>query len=66
MNIVMYIIGFVLFAAYCCFMAWSINYGNKKQEQTNNYANLSDPVDMDGMGNFSRFPKDMEDKNKDN
>ena len=37
----------------------------KKQEQTNNYANLSDPVDMDGMGNFSRFPKDMEDKNKD-
>ncbi len=65
MNIVMYTIGFVLFAAYCCFMAWSINYGNKKQEQTNNYANLSDPVDMDGMGNFSRFPKDMEDKNKD-
>ena len=65
MNIVMYIIGFVLFAAYCCFMAWSINYGNKKQEQTNTYANLSDPVDMDGMGNFSRFPKDMEDKNKD-
>lgn len=65
MNIVMYIIGFVLFAAYCCFMAWSINYGNKKQEHTNNYANLSDPVDMDGMGNFSRFPKDMEDKNKD-
>ena len=61
----MYIIGFVLFAAYCCFMAWSINYGNKKQEQTNNYANQSDPVDMDGMGNFSRFPKDMEDKNKD-
>jgi hypothetical protein len=46
-------------------MAWSINYGNKKQDQTNNYANLSDPVDMDGMGNFSRFPKDMEDKNKD-
>ena len=65
MNIVMYIIGFVLFAAYCCFMAWSINYGNKKQEQTKKDANQSDPVDMDGMGNFSRFPKDMEDKNKD-
>ena len=24
-------------------MAWSSNYGNKKQEQTNNYANLSRP-----------------------
>ncbi len=46
-------------------MAWSINYGNKKQEETNNYADLSDPVDMDGMGNFSRFPKDMGEKNKD-
>ncbi|MDG1046408.1 MAG: hypothetical protein P8P81_07365 [Bacteroidia bacterium] len=64
MNVVMYIIGFILFGAYCCFMAWSISYGNKKQEETNNYANLSDPTDMDGMGNFSRFPKDMANKNK--
>ena len=64
MNVVMYIIGFILFGAYCCFMAWSISYGNKKQEETNNYANLSDPTDMDGMGNFSRFTKDMENKNK--
>lgn len=64
MNVVMYIIGFILFGAYCCFMAWSIRYGNKKQEETSNYANLSDPTDMDGMGNFSRFPKGIEEKNK--
>mgnify|MGYP000002671199 CR=1 FL=1 len=64
MNVVMYIIGFILFGAYCCFMMWSIRYGNRKQDETNNYANLSDPTDMDGMGNFSRFPKDMEEKNK--
>jgi hypothetical protein len=64
MNIIMYIVGFILFVAYCCFMAWSIHYGNRKQEETNNYANLSDPTDMDGMGNFSRFPKDIEERKK--
>jgi|TARA_B100000497_G_scaffold14348_1_gene16524 hypothetical protein len=45
-------------------MAWSIRYGNRKQEETNNYADLSDPTDIDGMGNFSRFPKDIEERNK--
>ena len=64
MNIIMYIVGFILFLAYCCFMVWSIRYGNRKQEETNNYANLSDLTDMDGMGNFSRFPKDINERNK--
>ena len=64
MNIIMYIVGFILFLAYCFFMVWSIRYGNRKQEETNNYANLSDPTDMDGMGNFSRFPKDINERNK--
>ena len=64
MNIIMYIVGFILFLAYCCFMVWSIRYGNRKQEETNNYANLSDPTDMDGMGNFSRFPKYINERNK--
>ena len=64
MNIIMYIVGFILFLAYCSFMVWSIRYGNRKQEETNNYANLSDPTDMDGMGNFSRFPKDINERNK--
>ena len=33
MNVVMYIIGFILFGAYCCFMAWSISYGNKNKKR---------------------------------
>ena len=63
MNITLYIVGFVLFGAYCCFMAWSISYGNRKQSQTNNYANLSDPLDNDGMGNVSRSSDDIEERN---
>ncbi|MFB1003808.1 MAG: hypothetical protein QMC70_06700 [Bacteroidia bacterium] len=60
MNIALYIVGFILFGSYCGFMVWSISYGNRKQNETNNYANLSDPVDKDGMGKVRRLPDDTE------
>jgi len=52
----MYVVGFVIFSAYIWFTIWNINYGSQKQEEErpDNY----DVMDMDGMGNFSRFPKD--------
>lgn len=56
MSFSMYVVGFVIFSAYIWFTIWNINYGSQKQEEErpDNY----DVMDMDGMGNFSRFPKD--------
>lgn len=56
MNAVMYITGSVIFLTYLGLLTWSIRYGSRRQEETNNYANLHDRIDTDGMGNFSRFP----------
>ena len=52
----MFVIGFIIFLFYVYFLIWNIFYSNKKQRQENNYANKSDEMDNDGMGNFSRFP----------
>ena len=62
MNATLYIVGFVLFGAYCCFMAWSISYSNRKQSQTNNYANLSDPLDKDEKRNIRQSSDDFEER----
>ena len=53
----MYIVGFVIFGLYMWFTIWNINNGVKetKDETISNY---SDAMDMDGMGNFSRFPEE--------
>lgn len=56
MSFSMYIVGFVIFAVYMYFTIWNINNGSKKQEETR--LDQYDVMDMDGMGNFSRFPKD--------
>ena len=56
MGLGMFIIGFIIFLFYVYFLIWNIFYSNKKQRQENNYANKSDKMDNDGMGNFSRFP----------
>ena len=56
MGLGMFIIGFIIFVFYVYFLIWNIFYSNKKQRQENNYANKSDEMDNDGMGNFSRFP----------
>lgn len=59
----MYIVGFVIFSLYMWLTIWNINNGSK---DTNNetISNYSDSMDMDGMGNFSRFPKDTDVKIK--
>jgi uncharacterized membrane protein len=56
MGLGMFVIGFIIFLFYVYFLIWNIFYSNKKQRQENNYANKSDEMDNDGMGNFSRFP----------
>ena len=54
----MFIIGFIIFVIYVYFLIWNIFYSNKKQREENKYGEQPDVLDTDGMGNFSRFPKD--------
>lgn len=58
MNIAFFIVGAVIFALYMYFTIWNIFYSSKKQREENypNYSTQNDTMDMDGMGNFSRFP----------
>ena len=64
MNPVMFVIGTVIFGAYLYFLIWNIYYGARKNKEENypgDYYNRhkqphTDAMDMDGMGNFSRFP----------
>lgn len=63
MSAQMYIVGGVLFAIYIYFTIWNIMRNNRSQN-TNDGPEQShhDAVDMDGMGNFSRFPSDKHKK----
>lgn len=63
MSIQMYIVGGVLFAIYIYFTIWNI-MRNNRPKNTNDGPEQSnhDTVDMDGMGNFSRFPSDKQKK----
>ena len=57
MQIVMFTIGSVIFIAYMFGLLTMINRSHKEQEQEfKNLSNKADEMDMDGMGNFSRFP----------
>jgi hypothetical protein len=66
MNLAFFIVGGVIFGAYIYFTIWNIFYGARKQREENypNYYDRhgqmvepkADDMDMDGMGNFSRFP----------
>lgn len=58
MGIGFFIVGGVIFATYMGLTIWNIIYSNKKQREENypNYTTQNDVMDMDGMGNFSRFP----------
>jgi hypothetical protein len=62
MSIGFFIVGGVIFAVYMYFTLWNIFYSSKKQREENypNYLNQNDIMDMDGMGNFSRFPTTKE------
>ncbi len=54
----MFIIGFIIFVIYVYFLIWNIFYSSKKQREENKYGEQPDVLDTDGMGNFSRFPKE--------
>ena len=53
----MFIIGFIIFVIYVYFLVWNVFYGANKQSEENVYNNHPDILDSDGMGDFSRFPK---------
>ena len=57
MNIGMFIVGAVIFSIYIYFTIWNIFYSARKNREEN-YPTYDDKhgMDMDGMGNFSRFP----------
>lgn len=60
MSIGFFIVGTVIFACYVTLTLWVIFSQNKKQREENypNYYSrhgMTDSIDMDGMGNFSRF-----------
>ena len=57
-----FFVGSVIFALYIWFTVWIIFDQNKKQREENNYYVEGDVMDMDGMGNFSRFPDDKSKK----
>ena len=50
----MWIVGSIIFAIYMYFTIWNINNGVKPPPQREDAS--YDVMDMDGMGNFSRFP----------
>ena len=54
MSVTMWIVGSVIFAVYMYFTIWNINNGVKPPAQREDAS--YDVMDMDGMGNFSRFP----------
>jgi len=53
MSTTMWIVGGIIFIVYMYFTIWNINNGSKKVERPEE---SYDVMDMDGMGNFSRFP----------
>ena len=57
MSTTMWIVGSIIFAVYMYFTIWNINNGAKPPVQRENVS--YDVMDMDGMGNFSRFPTDI-------
>lgn len=57
MSLTMYIVGFVIFGLYIWLTIWNTNNGSKKTKNET-ISNYSDTMDMDGMGNFSRFPEE--------
>lgn len=56
MSFTMYAVGFVIFSAYLWFTIWNINHSSKKQEDER--PSSYDVMDMDGHGNWGRFPSE--------
>ena len=62
MSVTMWIVGSVIFAVYMYFTIWNINNGSKPS--TRREDSSYDVMDMDGMGNFSRFGTNIEVKKR--
>ena len=64
MSTTMFIVGFIIFALYIYLTVWSIFYNSRKQQEENypNLTGMGETIDYDGMGNFSRFPKERKKK----
>lgn len=61
MSIGFFIVGGTIFACYVALTLWVILSQNRKQREEGNgtrtyYSRHADPVDMDGHGNWGRFP----------
>ena len=54
MSVTMWVVGSVIFIAYMYATIWNINNGSKPPPEREDAS--YDLMDMDGMGNFSRFP----------
>ena len=67
MNVTMFIVGFVIFAAYCYFLIWNIFYSSRKQKEEN-YPNLDATILGEKMRDFpvSDMPKATKTKTKQN
>lgn len=61
MSISMFAVGFVIFSIYMAFLIWNINTGHRTDGMRGQHHHEPDNLDMDGMGNFSRFPSDKKD-----
>ena len=63
MSWTFFITGGLIFGIYIYLTIWNIVYNSKKQREENyptiEDLNRTDVVDMDGMGNFSRFPSSV-------
>ena len=57
MSTTMWVVGSIIFAVYMYFTIWNINNGSKQTQQREDVS--YDVMDMDGMGNFSRFPTNV-------
>ena len=57
MDILMFVIGTLIFIAYMFGLSTMINKSHKDQaKEIRNGTQRVDDIDMDGMGDFSRFP----------
>ena len=61
MSISMFVTGFVIFSIYLSILIWNIYNGHKVEKKDRPLERQADELDMDGMGNFSRFPAAKED-----
>ena len=60
MGVEMFLVGAILFALYIYFTTRNIMRNNKQNDENKSKKEgpIVDEFDSDGMGNFSRFPKE--------